>query len=75
MIPPLDLFHQLFHEEDGYTAILAVTDLPWPDIDVYRPDGQWCGSTNVENYPGRLAAVRSIIKWNKKFYRPTANHE
>lgn len=66
MKPQIDLFHQLIYEDDGYQAILIVDDEPWPHVNVYQPDGEWCGGTNAENNYTRMAAIRETIKINKR---------
>lgn len=69
MKPTLDLFHQLIYEADGYQAILIVDNEPFPHVNVYRPDGEWCGGTNVVNHYSRLGAIREIINHNKRWRR------
>ena len=71
MKPPIDLFHQLIYEADGYQAILIVDDEPFPHVNVYQPDGEWCGCTNAENRFSRLAAIRETIKINKRWKNNT----
>ena len=71
MKPPIDLFHQLIYEADGYQAILIVGIEPSPYVSVYQPDGEWCGGTNAENHYSRLSAIREIIKHNKRWKNNT----
>lgn len=71
MKPPIDLFHQLIYEADGYQAILIVDDEPFPHVSVYRQDGEWCGGTNAENHYSRMAAIRETIKHNKRWKNNT----
>ena len=62
MIPKIDLFHQVYFTDQGFTAIIDYCDM-MPQIDIYTPDGEWCGCTNASNHYSRLAAIRETIKF------------
>ena len=74
MIPKIDLFHQVIYRQDGYVAIAYFENLPWQDIHVFRPDGEWCGCTNTTTEEGRKAAIRKIIKYNQDYERRKQNN-
>ena len=60
MIQQLDLFHQFYFADQGFTAIIDYCD-SFPQVDIYTPDGEWCGCTNASSDASRMAAVREII--------------
>ena len=67
MIPQLNLFNQLFYRsDDGFTAIICYY-LDIADINVYTPDGEWCGATRATNHYTRMADIRNIISYRKQW--------
>ena len=64
MIPDTDIWHSVFYTQDGYVAILDLTDIP--QVKVYMPNGEWCGCTGATLHHVRMKDVREIIAWNKK---------
>lgn len=60
----LDLFHQLYYEDSAYTAVADYTD-NIPQVNVYDPNGDWCGCTNASSHYARIAAVKEIVKTRK----------
>lgn len=72
MLPKIDLFNQEYYRcEYGFVAIISYETII-PNIDVYTPQGEWCGCTNASNDLTRLAAVKGIIKnrieWESQHY-------
>ena len=65
MIPEIDLFHQLYFADQGYTAIIDYTDSN-PQVDIYAPNGEWCGCTNASSDASRMGAIRQTINYRKK---------
>ena len=60
MIPRVDLFHQIAHEDDRFSVIVDYTDTI-PNYDVYeKQTGEWIGCTNCHYY---MPQIRQIIKY------------
>ena len=71
----IDLFNQVIYRQDGYTTIVDYeSDWPIPPVDVFNPDGEWCGCTNSTNEASRMAAIRNIIKYNQNYERRKQNN-
>lgn len=67
MIPQIDLFNQLFYRsDDGFVAIICY-DQDIAGINVYAPDGEWCGATRASNHYTRMADIRHIINYRKQW--------
>ena len=73
MLPKTDLFNQLYYRSsDGFVAIICY-DGDIPDIDVYTPQGEWCGATRASCDLTRMADIRQIINhriaWENQLYK------
>ena len=72
MLPKADLFNQEYYRsDDGFIAIICYEGT-YPEIDVYTPQGEWCGCTNATCDASRLANIKLIIKnrivWENRLY-------
>lgn len=73
MLPQTDLFNQLYYRsDDGFVAIICY-DSDIPNIDVYTPQGEWCGATRANCDLTRMADIRQIINhriaWENQLYK------
>ena len=67
MIQQLDLFHQLYFADQGFTAIIDYCDTS-PQVNIYTPDGEWCGCTNASSDASCMAAIRETIKHRLRLF-------
>lgn len=72
MLPKTDMFNQEYYRsDDGFIAIICYEGT-YPEIDVYTPQGEWCGNTKATRDASRLADIKHIIKnrivWENRLY-------
>ena len=55
MLPKTNLFNQEYYRsDDGFIAIICYEGT-YPEIDVYTPQGEWCGNTKAtKTIPGTI---------------------
>ena len=73
MIPQIDLFHEMVYQSpEGFVAVRDYTD-DHIQVNIYTPDGIWCGSSGASCHATVMADIRSIIKCRIKFEQNLLN--